>query len=385
MRGRFVLLAASVAIASASGACAPGFVTRTPGVTLVPSRLAVGPAVVTVVEFDGNGNLAPRPDWAADAAQNVDAAVAARVTANGGRIFVAADVAHTDVAYGDFRRWSSGALQEIAGKLHGSRPSANRSVAEWRYPQSLATWHAALAADFVLAVLFVDAYEPADKAAPAAAGATEPDAARYRAAQTGIVCAVDLGDGRIVWCETAREAFGDLRTPEAARRAVGAIVAELCPKGDLPLASGRHGGMKYWHAPAAVPTTVPPLVKDASMSRMTFEVRPTSPIPMRDRHADSGTAARSTRVAPSRTVVEPPAVVTANAVPALGCADQTANQLASGSSNVTCIAGEPVSDGVTVAGSTVNAMRTSTVEWVMLSSGISQLQGCWIQPAAVFV
>ena len=75
------------------------------------------------------------------------------------------------------------------------------------------------------------AYEPAGPATPAPA-AVAPGAARYRAAQTGIACAVDLRDGRSVWCESAREAFGDLRTPEAARRAVGAIAAELCPKGD---------------------------------------------------------------------------------------------------------------------------------------------------------
>ena len=204
MRGRSILLTGSVAIALCGlAACAPAFSTRTAGVRIAPGRLAVGPAIVSVVEFDGSGKLAPRPDWAADAAQNVDAAVAARVTANGGRTFVAADVAHTDVTYGDFRRWSSGALQEIAGQLDGSRASAHRSVADWRYPQSLPTWRAALAADFVLAVLFVDAYEPAGQAAPAAAGG-EPAAARYRAAQTGIACVVDLSDGRIVWCETAR-------------------------------------------------------------------------------------------------------------------------------------------------------------------------------------
>jgi hypothetical protein len=236
VRARSIHPAAFVAASlSALAACAPAFSTRAAGVGVVPGRLAAGPAIVSVVEFDGNGNLAPRADWAAAAAQNVDAAVAARVTANGGRTFVAADVAHTDVTYADFRRWSSGALQEIAGKLDGRRPSAHRSVADWRYPDSLTTWHAALAADFVLAVLFADAYEPATQAAaPAAGGAALEAAPRYRAAQTGIACAVDLRDGRVVWCETARAAFGDLRTAEAARRAVGAIVAELCPQGNPP-------------------------------------------------------------------------------------------------------------------------------------------------------
>src|SRR3954470_16575923 len=161
MRGRVIRRVGSIAISLCGiAACAPALSTRTADIKIVPARLAAGPALVSVVEFDGNGNLVPRPDWSADAAQNVDDAVGARVTANGGRTFVAADVAHTDVAYGDFRRWSAGALQEIAGKVDGSRPSAQRSVADWRYPQSLATWHAALAADFVLAVLFVDAYEP---------------------------------------------------------------------------------------------------------------------------------------------------------------------------------------------------------------------------------
>ena len=140
MRGRSVLLTCSVAIAlSGLAACAPTFSTRTAGVRIVPGRLAVGPAIVAIVEFDGNGNLPPRADWAAAAGQTVDAAVAARVVASGGRTFVAADVAHTDVTYGDFRHWSSGALQEIAGKLAGSRASAHRSVADWRYPHSLAT------------------------------------------------------------------------------------------------------------------------------------------------------------------------------------------------------------------------------------------------------
>jgi len=211
---------------SAMVGCAPALSTRTAGVTIVPSRIAVGPAMVSVFEFDRSGGLAQRADWTSAAAQNVDDAIAARVAASGGRTFVPADVAHTDVSYGDFRRWSSGALQEIARQLDGTRPSARRSVSEWRYPQSLSTWRAALAADFVVAVLFVDAYEAAAQATPAAE--------RYRAAQTGIACAVDLGDGRIVWCDSAREAFGDLRTPVDARGAVATIAAELWPKGERP-------------------------------------------------------------------------------------------------------------------------------------------------------
>jgi hypothetical protein len=227
VRGRSILLAGAIAILLPEiAACAPAFSSRAAGVALVPRRIAVGPAVVSVFEFDRSGGLAQRADWTADAAQNIDAAIAARVAASGGRTFVAADVAHTDVPYGDFRRWSSGALQEIAGQLDGSRPSAHRAVTEWRFPQSLSTWHAALGADFVVAALFIDAYEVVAPATPAAE--------RYRANQTGIACVVDLSDGRIVWCERARDPFGDLRTPEGARDAVAAAAAEVWPKGDRP-------------------------------------------------------------------------------------------------------------------------------------------------------
>jgi hypothetical protein len=231
MRRALLVISRAVFLLGGLAGCAPGLATRVPVVRIVPGRLAAGPSNVSVFEFGGDGSLTSRPDWASDAAKNVDVAVAARVTGNGGRTFVPEDVAHTDVPYGDFRRWTSAALQEIAGALAGTRASAHRSVAEWRYPQSLSTWRAALGADFVLAVLFADAYEPAGQGAAAA-----PASAAYRAAQTGIACAVSLGDGRIVWCETARAGFGDLRAAEAARAAVGAIVTELCPKTAPPAA-----------------------------------------------------------------------------------------------------------------------------------------------------
>jgi hypothetical protein len=168
----------------------------------------------------------PRADWTHDAARNVDAAVAAWVERGGGRTFVAADVAHTDVTSDDFRHWASAALQEIAGKIAGTRASPRRSVGEWQFPQSLTTWRAALGADFALSVLFVDAYEPV---APGDAASHSAASSRYDAAQTGIACLVDLSDGRIVTCAASTRRFGDLRTPEGARDALADVVDKICP------------------------------------------------------------------------------------------------------------------------------------------------------------
>lgn len=212
----------ALAVTGAAAGCTPGFQLRVPGAPADCKRLAAGPAVVSVFEFDASGGLKQRDDWAYDAARNVDAAIAARVGRAAGRTFVAADVAHTDVTSDDFRHWSSKALQEIAGKIGGTRSSAHQSVGAWQFPQSLTTWRAALQADFALILLFIDAYEPA-------ASVSTGSSSRYDAAQTGIACLVSLGDSRVVACGTSPRRFGDLRTSEAARDAVADVVGKLCP------------------------------------------------------------------------------------------------------------------------------------------------------------
>jgi hypothetical protein len=182
--------------------------------------------VVSVFEFDASGALKPRNDWTYDATQAVDAAVGARIKRGGGRTFVAADVAHTDVTSDDFRHWVSTSLQEIAGKIAGTKPSARQSVGEWRFPHSLTTWRPTLGSDFALSVLFIDAYEPA---APGGAASSSATSSRYDAAQTGIACLVNLDDGRIVACGTSTRRFGDLRAAEPARDAVADVVDRICP------------------------------------------------------------------------------------------------------------------------------------------------------------
>ncbi len=211
----------AVTLLCAAAGCGPGFLLRVPSAPSSCARIAAGPAVVSVVEFDASGGLKRRDDWTYDAARNVDAAVAARVTRAGGRTFAAPDVAHTDVAADDFRHWTSASLQEIAGKIAGTKASPHKSVGDWRFPESLTTWRAALGSDFALTLVFVDAYEPA--------GAASTGSSRYDAAQTGIACLVDLNDSRIVACGTSPKRFGDLRTSESARDAVDDVVAKICP------------------------------------------------------------------------------------------------------------------------------------------------------------
>jgi len=215
----------AVVLVGAAAGCGSGFALRVPAAPKDCARIAAGPAVVSVVEFDASGGLKRRDDWTYDAARNVDAAVAARVTRAGGRTFAAPDVAHTDVAADDFRHWTSATLQEIAGEIAGTKSSPHKSVGDWRFPESLTTWRAALGADFALALLFVDAYEPAAASNASSTSTTS----RYDAAQTGMACLVDLNDSRVVACGTSPRRFGDLRTADSARDAVDDVVGRICP------------------------------------------------------------------------------------------------------------------------------------------------------------
>lgn len=212
----------ALAAGTAAAGCGPGFRLSVPGAPKDCRRIAAGPAVVSVFESDANGGLKQRADWTYDASRNVDAAVAARVRRGGGRTIAPADVAHTDVTSDDFRHWGSTTLQDIAGAITKTRPSAHQSVADWRFPQSLATWRAALQSDFGLLVLLIDAYEVAG---PESSSSTS---SRYDTAQTGIACLVDFSDGRIVACNPAARRFGDLRTGESARDAVEDLVGRIC-------------------------------------------------------------------------------------------------------------------------------------------------------------
>jgi len=216
----------AVVLAWAAAGCGPAFLLRAADAPKDCGRIAAGPALVSVVEFDPSGGLKPRSDWTYDASQNVDAALAARVKHGGGRTFVAADVAHTDVTSDDFRHWGSRTLQEIAAAIAKKQPPARQSVADWRFPESLTTWRAALGSDFALILLFVDAYEPA---APAGTAPSSSTSTRYDPAQTGIACLVQFNDSRIVACATSPRRFGDLRTGESARDAVDDLVTRICP------------------------------------------------------------------------------------------------------------------------------------------------------------
>jgi hypothetical protein len=214
-----------VVLACAAAACGPAFLLRTPDAPKDCGRIAAGPAVVSVFEFDPSGGLKPRSDWTYDAGQNVDAALAARVKHGGGRTFVAADVAHTDVTSDDFRHWASKTLQEIAAAIAKNQAPVHQSVSDWRFPERLTTWRAALGSDFALVLLFVDAYEPAGTG-PSSSASTS---SRYDPAQTGIACLVDFHDSRIVACGMSPRRFDDLRTGESARAAVDDLVARICP------------------------------------------------------------------------------------------------------------------------------------------------------------
>ena len=216
----------AVVLVWAAAGCGSGFVLSVPGAPKDCRRIAAGPAVVSVFEFEASGGLKQRADWTYDATQNVDAAVAARVKRGGGRTFVPADVAHTDVTSDDFRHWASAALQEIAGTI------AKTPVLGAPVGGGLAI--PAESVDLARRAGGGLRLDPPFRRRLRARRAgrnwiIRATSTRYDAAQTGIACLVDTSDGRVVACGTSTRRFGDLRTGEAARDAVEDVVARICP------------------------------------------------------------------------------------------------------------------------------------------------------------
>ena len=45
--------------------------------------------------------------------------------------------------------------------------------------------------------------------------------------QVGVACLVDLGTGRMVWCNAKFDAWGDLSVPANAKKAVAELLTDL--------------------------------------------------------------------------------------------------------------------------------------------------------------
>lgn len=121
-------------------------------------------------------------------------------------------------------RWGSIASMEIAAQMREVRNYKAHSIAEWRPKRDYTPLRQATGADYALIVVVRDLRETSGrKLANAFVG-------RWTYfKQVGVACVVDLTQNQMTWCHARSDAWGDLRNPQEARRAVAELLSDLTP------------------------------------------------------------------------------------------------------------------------------------------------------------
>jgi hypothetical protein len=187
---------------------------RDPDVQITARRLVAVPTAGMVFQFGNDGRETVQEDQSALASKNLDNWINYRLSLHGGRFFDANAVAPLEHAP-EFRRWGVETLTQIMVERLGNSPTKHRSVSDWRFIPSIASWRAALRADFVLVSLYIHGRDET---------AANALLARVSAARRAIVCAVQLDDGRIVWCNFIEMHHWNIDMPAGARALAEALL-----------------------------------------------------------------------------------------------------------------------------------------------------------------
>ncbi len=186
---------------------------------------------IELYELSVGGLLEPKADWTATAREHVTAALGAAFQAKNARVIPyqpptqnpSKVYAHTqlvklhDVVGGTILRHKYVAGLELPTK---------KDKFDWTLGQDVHVLREDSGAEYGLFILFRDSYASAGRKAmmfvAALGGVGIPGGA-----QVGFASLVDLQSGDIVWFNRLINPAGDLRTPEAARKAVENLLADL--------------------------------------------------------------------------------------------------------------------------------------------------------------
>ncbi len=185
--------------------------------------MVVLPAAVKTFELDANNDRTEQRDEIVRS--NIDAAIRAEANALGIRVFAReldAQEPPVKALYARLWRWIPRVSVEIAAQQMGRRDFGLHSVGDWRFPESLAPLGSALQADTALTVFMSDTHDTGGRAfAMAVTGG------HTYWTKVGTACAVSLRDGRMIWCRSRVDAWGDLKSASVASSAVGDLLAGL--------------------------------------------------------------------------------------------------------------------------------------------------------------
>jgi hypothetical protein len=123
------------------------------------------------------------------------------------------------------RKQGTSAAMEIAIQMKGRRDDDYTSVADWRIYGNFVLLRKATGADYALLVVVRDLRETTGR------GVANFLTGRYTYfKQVGVACVADLVKRTMIWCHTEADAWGDLRNPKEAQRAVKKLLSDLSPQ-----------------------------------------------------------------------------------------------------------------------------------------------------------
>jgi hypothetical protein len=209
--------------------CSLPFGMRDQTVYVAPARIAAAPPAIRVFDFDAGGDVTTLPEEASAVRVRLEPAINRAISARGGRFFSLEAIKGLEGGEA-FLRWCFRALHEIEQasltKAQG-RWTPYNSVTEWTYPYDLAPLQKSLDADFLLVSLFFDGRHTAGRNVVNVLSSGVGGTSRH-AKRTALACVVELGDGRVVWCDRMPlQGVVNLADDSAARQVVDQLLRGL--------------------------------------------------------------------------------------------------------------------------------------------------------------
>jgi hypothetical protein len=209
-------------------ACGPNLANRAPNTIIVLSRVVALPAVAISVEVDASD----QSQWDEQRENAMFSAINPELQKQAREKGALAFPEEQIKACGKecsfqvltLRKQGISAAMEIAVQMEGMHDYHATSVADWRIYGNYAQLRKTTGADYALFVLMRDLRETTGR------GVANFFTGRHTYfKQVGVACVADLAKRSMVWCHTESDAWGDLRNPQEARRAVQKLLSDLAP------------------------------------------------------------------------------------------------------------------------------------------------------------
>jgi hypothetical protein len=211
---------------------------RVPDVIVVRSRTVVVPPTTVGYNLDGNGERSDEDRQSRALERTVGAEFDRQARAKGALPLPLDKVkaCGQDCAslLSTAMRWGTKAAVEIAVAEHGGNHSGRSSVGQWQSGRDFRPLGRAMDADFALVFYAREVHETAGRQfvensvqrQVERAARNEDDFKRM-----GVVCALELASGRMVWCSALSERgigkYVDIASPKEARQLVAELLAEF--------------------------------------------------------------------------------------------------------------------------------------------------------------